>query len=202
MHRPSPSRVEDLRRNIVRLAALTTAAVRGGTDALLEYDIAAAARTIDDDDAVDSLRHAIEDECLYLLGQPSRSPIELRQVGTTMRVVYELERSADLMVNIAKTTWRLHPLSLDPVSHSDRRAARRPGDRADARRGQCVRRPRPVRRGGARRHGRHRRRAAQGAAAPPARGRWRRTRGRRGRCRARCSSRSSRTTTSGSATTR
>ena len=33
-------------------------------------------------------------------------------------MVYELERSADLMVNIAKTTWRLHPLSLDPVSHS------------------------------------------------------------------------------------
>ena len=35
-----------------------------------------------------------------------------------MRVVYELERSADLMVNIAKTTWRLHPFSLDPVSRS------------------------------------------------------------------------------------
>src|SRR6188474_2366172 len=114
MHRPSPSRVEDLRRNIVRLAALTTTAVRAGTDALLESDLEAAARTIDDDDAVDALRHAIEDECLYLLGQPSGSAAELRQIGTTMRVVYELERSADLMVNIAKATWRLHPLALDP----------------------------------------------------------------------------------------
>jgi len=118
MHRPPPSRVEDLRRNIVRLAALTTAAIRCGTDALLENDLEAASRTIDDDDAVDALRHAIEDECLYLLGQRCSSATEVRQVGTTMRVVYELERSADLMVNIAKTTWRLHPFSLDAVSRS------------------------------------------------------------------------------------
>src|SRR6185503_3981235 len=118
MRRNSPSRIDDLRRNVVRLAALTTGAIRGGTDAILESDLDAAARTIDDDDAVDALRHAIEDECLCLLGQPSGSAAELRQIGTTMRVVYELERSADLMVNIAKTTWRLHPLSLDPVSHS------------------------------------------------------------------------------------
>ncbi len=118
MNRPQVRRVEDLRRNIVRLAALTTGAIRGGTDALLDCDLEAAARTIDDDDAVDALRHSIEDECLYLLGQPASSPTELRQVGTTMRVVYELERSADLMVNVAKTTWRLHPWSLDPVSRS------------------------------------------------------------------------------------
>jgi phosphate transport system protein len=118
MNRPQARRVEDLRRNIVRLAALTTGAIRGGTDALLDNDLEAAGRIIDDDDAVDALRHSIEDECLYLLGQPGSSPTELRQVGTTMRVVYELERSADLMVNVAKTTWRLHPYSLDPVSRS------------------------------------------------------------------------------------
>ena len=54
------SRVEDLRRrNVVRLAALTIGAVRGGTDAPLDNDLEAAARTIDDDDAVDALRHAI-----------------------------------------------------------------------------------------------------------------------------------------------
>ncbi len=102
----------------MRLAALTTGAIRCGTEALLDNDLEAASRTIDDDDAVDALRHAIEDECLYLLGQPCSSAVELRQVGTTMRVVYELERSADLMVNIAKTTWRLHPFSLDPMSRS------------------------------------------------------------------------------------
>jgi phosphate transport system protein len=107
MHRPPTSRVEDLRRNIVRLAALTTTAIRMGTDALLENDLQAASRTIDDDDAVDALRHAIEDECLYLLGQPCASPIEVRQVATTMRVVYELERSADLMVNVAAQVHRV-----------------------------------------------------------------------------------------------
>jgi hypothetical protein len=33
-----------------------------------------------------------------------------------MRVVHELERNADLMVNVAKTTWRLHPHVLDDPS--------------------------------------------------------------------------------------
>ena len=79
-------------------------------------------RVIDDDDAVDSLRHAIEDECLRILGGPACRLADLRFVGTTMRVVHELERSADLMVNIAKTTWRLHPVRLD----SHRRPPRRP----------------------------------------------------------------------------
>ena len=59
MNRPQMNRVEDLRRNVVRLAALTIGAIRGGTDALLDNDLEAAARTIDDDDAVDALRHAI-----------------------------------------------------------------------------------------------------------------------------------------------
>jgi phosphate transport system protein len=111
------SRVDELRFDVVRLAALTTNSVRSGTDAILRADLDRAALTIADDDAVDSLRHAIEDHCLALLGR-HLPPRELRLAGITLRVIYELERSADLMVNVAKATQRLYPYALDAASQS------------------------------------------------------------------------------------
>lgn len=111
------TRVDELRYDVVRLAALTTTAVRAGTESLLRADLDLARVTIADDDQVDSLRHAIEDDCLGLLGRPLL-PHELRVVGVTLRVIYELERSADLMVNVAKATLRLHPYTLDAPSRS------------------------------------------------------------------------------------
>jgi phosphate transport system protein len=62
------------------------------------------------------LRHAIEDECLWIFGRPGLAPADLRFVGVAMKVAHELERSADLMVNVAKATWRLFPRHLDPTA--------------------------------------------------------------------------------------
>jgi phosphate transport system protein len=106
------ARLDELPSHIVRLASLTTGAVTTGTDALLAGDLTEAQRVIDDDDAVDSLRHAIEDECLALLAEGISDLAEIRYLAATLRVAHELERSADLMVNVAKTTWRLHPHTL------------------------------------------------------------------------------------------
>ena len=39
---------------------------------------------------------------------------DLRAVITTMRISHELERTADLVVNVAKATRRLYPHTLDP----------------------------------------------------------------------------------------
>ena len=36
--------------------------------------------------------------------------------GVALRIAHELERSADLMVNVARTTWRLHPARLDATA--------------------------------------------------------------------------------------
>ena len=110
------SQLRDLPLRVVRLASLTTNAVAAGTEALVDGDLVAAQRVIDDDDAVDSLRHSIEDECLALLGTGQLEGVDLRFVAATLRVAHELERSADLMVNVAKTTWRLHQHPLDSTS--------------------------------------------------------------------------------------
>jgi phosphate transport system protein len=110
------STLRELPLDVVRLAALTAAAITAATDALVDGDLAAAQRVIDDDDAVDTLRHTIEDGCLELLATGQLENVDLRFVAATLRVAHELERSADLMVNVAKSTWRLHPSPLDSTS--------------------------------------------------------------------------------------
>src|SRR5439155_4644747 len=77
-------------------------------------DLMAAEAVIGDDDAVDDLTHSIEDRVFLLLARQQPIATDLRFLVTVMRVAHELERSADLMVNVAKTTRRLYPHQLDP----------------------------------------------------------------------------------------
>ncbi len=106
--------LDELRVDVIRLAALTTEAIAGGTQALLDGDLNAAERVIENDDAIDELTHTIEDRTFLLLARQQPLANDLRFLVTVMRVAHELERSADLMVNVAKTTRRLYPHQLDP----------------------------------------------------------------------------------------
>ena len=57
---PVRTRVDEVRLDVVRLASLTLDAIRAGTEALLAGDLGHADRVVADDDAIDSLRHALE----------------------------------------------------------------------------------------------------------------------------------------------
>jgi phosphate transport system protein len=106
--------LDELRVDVIRLAALTTEAIAGGTQALLDGDLNAAEHVIEADDVIDELTHTIEDRTFLLLARQQPLASDLRFLVTVMRVGHELERSADLMVNVAKTTRRLYPHQLDP----------------------------------------------------------------------------------------
>ena len=108
------ARVDDLRVEIVHLASLAVDAVVGATAAITGHDAVEADAVIRDDDAIDALRHSIEDECLRILGNGGLADTDLRFVLVALRVGHELERSADLMVNVARTTHRLGDAELDP----------------------------------------------------------------------------------------
>ena len=106
--------LDELRIDVIRLAALTTEAIAAGTEAFLDADLAAAERVIEQDDDIDDLTHSIEDACYQVLARQQPMATDLRTVVAVLRIVHELERSADLMVNVAKTTRRLYPHPLDP----------------------------------------------------------------------------------------
>ena len=106
--------LNELRADLIRLGALTTEAITAGTQALLDGDLAMAERVIDADDVIDDLYHEIEDHIILILATQSPVAADLRTVITMLRINHELERDADLMVNVAKTTRRIYPHELDP----------------------------------------------------------------------------------------
>ncbi|MDP8975478.1 MAG: phosphate signaling complex protein PhoU [Actinomycetota bacterium] len=98
----------------VRLAAMAAEQIAAGTEALLSSDLAGAERVINEDKHIDDLFHAIEENAYFVLARQSPMASELRTVIAILRVIHEVERCGDLMVNVAKATRRLYPYGLDP----------------------------------------------------------------------------------------
>jgi phosphate transport system protein len=106
-------RLEDIRTDIVKLAALVTESLPRATEALLSGDLDAARAVIANDDAVDDLSLAIEERCLALLATQQPMAGDLRALVTAIRLVSEIERSGDLTANVAKRTSRIQGLRVD-----------------------------------------------------------------------------------------
>lgn len=106
--------LDKLRSDIVRLGALTVETVGRGTAALLDRDLHAAQLLIDGDDVIDMLTISIEEDCYRLLALQQPMARDLRFIICSLRLTSELERSADLMVNICKAARRIYDVNIDP----------------------------------------------------------------------------------------
>lgn len=106
--------LEELGHDVIRLSAMASEAIQAGTAALLEFDLVAAERVIMNDRLMDDLTHSIEERIYLLLARQQPMAVDLRTLVATLRVIHELERTGDLMINVAKATRRLYPQQLDP----------------------------------------------------------------------------------------
>ncbi len=106
--------LHQLKVDTVRLAAMAAEQIAAGTEALLSSDLAGAERVINEDKHIDDLFHTIEENAYFVLARQSPMASELRTVIAILRVIHEIERCGDLMVNVAKATRRLYPYELDP----------------------------------------------------------------------------------------
>ena len=106
--------LDSIRSDVVKLGALTTESIARGTAALLDKDLHAAQVIIDNDDVLDSLSLQIEEDCYAVLALQNPIARDLRFVICTIRLQSELERSADLMVNVCKAARRLYDVDFDP----------------------------------------------------------------------------------------
>lgn len=104
----------ELHQDVVRLSAMASEAIQAGTAAVLDFDLAGAQAVISGDVLMDRLTHSIEERIFGLLALQQPMAKDLRELVTTLRVIHELERIGDLMVNVAKTTRRLYPEPLEP----------------------------------------------------------------------------------------
>jgi phosphate transport system protein len=106
--------LDQLHNDIVRLAAMVTERIPWGTDVLLNGDLARAQELIDADDDLDVLTLDIEERCYQTLALQQPMASDLRAIVTAVRLTSELERSGDLMVNVAKAMRRLYGIDIDP----------------------------------------------------------------------------------------
>jgi phosphate transport system protein len=109
--------LDDVQRDLIRAAARVTESISKGTEALLSLDLAAAQELIDGDDEIDALTLDIEERCFMLLVRQQPVASDMRFVVTAIRLTSEIERSADLMVNVGKAARRLYGAQIPPVLH-------------------------------------------------------------------------------------
>jgi phosphate transport system protein len=100
--------------DVVRLGALASESIQAGTDAFLDADLAGAEAIIAGDRVLDDLMHSIEQRTYLLLARQQPMAVDLRMLVTVLRVIHEIERAGDLMVNVAKAARRLYPYQLEP----------------------------------------------------------------------------------------
>lgn len=100
--------------DVLRLGAMVCETIPRGTEILLGGDLKEAQSLIDSDDAIDELSILIEEQCYSIIARQAPKASELRHIITVSKLVAELERSADLMVNVCKSSRRMYGAPLSP----------------------------------------------------------------------------------------
>jgi phosphate transport system protein len=114
--------LDDVQRDILRAAARVTESIMRGTEALLALDLDEAQQLIDGDDEIDVLTLDIEERCFTILARQQPMAGDMRAIVTAIRLTAEIERSGDLMVNVAKGIRRLYGTAIPTPLHSLLRA--------------------------------------------------------------------------------
>jgi len=94
--------LDEVRTDLVRLAAAVIEAIPRATAVLLNGDLDGANALIRHDDEIDSLSIELEERCYQLLALQAPVAGDLRQLVAIVKMVADIERSADLTVNICK----------------------------------------------------------------------------------------------------
>lgn len=106
--------LEDLRADLMKLAARTCEQISAATQSLLDGDLALVDRVYAEHAELKELSFAIEQRAyeLFALQQPLAH--DLRELLATLRILHEIELTAGLMRNVARATRRLYPRELAP----------------------------------------------------------------------------------------
>ncbi len=94
--------IDSLHRQVLTMCGHVEEMIHQAVDALHQPHFQKARDILTKDDEIDAMDVQIEEECLKLLALHQPVAIDLRRITTVMKISAELERVADLGVNIAE----------------------------------------------------------------------------------------------------
>jgi phosphate transport system protein len=100
--------IEQLKELLLRMGAMVEDAITDSIRALLERDSAIAERVIAADDAIDQMELEIDQHTVELIAKMQPAAVDLRFVATAMKITPELERIADLAVDVCERAIELN----------------------------------------------------------------------------------------------
>jgi phosphate transport system protein len=100
--------IEHLKELLLRMGAMVEDAISDSIRALLERDSAVAERVIAADDAIDQMELEIDQHTVELIAKMQPAAVDLRFVATAMKITPELERIADLAVDVCERAVELN----------------------------------------------------------------------------------------------
>ena len=100
--------LEELKGNLLEMAALVEESIRDAVRSLVKRDSELAQQTFAKEDRINSLEIVIDDMCLRLLALRQPMAVDLRFITAAMKIITDLERMGDQAVNIAERAISLN----------------------------------------------------------------------------------------------
>jgi len=107
MERHLDAELKELHKEILKMGALAEEAIFKSIEALKNRDKAAAQEVINTDSRIDELELAVDERCVDLIARYQPMAGDLRFITTGMKLNSELERIADLAVDICQRVLEL-----------------------------------------------------------------------------------------------
>ena len=100
--------IEDLKQRLLRMGAVVEDAIGLSIRALLERDTQIAENVIAADRMIDQMELEIDEHTVELIAKMQPAAVDLRFVATAMKITPELERIADLAVDVCERAIELN----------------------------------------------------------------------------------------------
>jgi len=99
--------MKELEHSLLEMATAAEAMVGRAIESLCTLNSPLAFEVLEADDVVDSFDALIEDRCLRLLANQPPTAADFRVIGSTLKIITDIERIGDLAVDIAKCGMKI-----------------------------------------------------------------------------------------------
>lgn len=100
--------LEELKENLLKMAALVEEAIRDSVRSLVKRDPDFSQKVFEAEDRINKMEISIDDMCLKLLALRQPMATDLRLITAAMKIITDLERMGDQAVNIAERAIALN----------------------------------------------------------------------------------------------